>query len=135
MNAELLGVLERIDPSPVDDFPFPHHQSDEIQPKDAEEVKECLSFSPLVEMAPARYQPGEKRGFQRIADRNRCLTHELRLNQAEEDRASLRQVNVPLQRLMLSRTPRLNLPRAGALCRSSVVRLPQSDLVVLRFFD
>ena len=54
MNAELLRVLKGVDPSPVDDFSFAHKQSDEIQPKDAEEVKECLPFPPLVEVAPAR---------------------------------------------------------------------------------
>ena len=67
VEAELLGVIQGIDPSPVDDLPLAHHHAHEVQAEDADRVEDAFARPPLIEMPEARHQPRQERRPQRVA--------------------------------------------------------------------
>ena len=75
IQAELLGVVHRVDPAPVDDLPFAEQEADEVQAEDADGVQPALADPALVKMAQARDEPRQERGTIRIAKGNGRLAH------------------------------------------------------------
>ena len=60
-EPELLGVLQRVDPAPVDDMALAQGQPHDIQAEDADRVEDPLAGPALVEVAQARDEPGQER--------------------------------------------------------------------------
>src|SRR5208337_3496995 len=76
VEAELLGIVERVDPPPVNDLTFSKQEACQIEAEDANRVKPALAGPTLVKVAEARNQPGQKSGPIGMSQGNHRLAHE-----------------------------------------------------------
>src|SRR5208283_2895076 len=106
VEAELLGIVEGVDPPPVNDLALSEQEARQIQAEDANRVKPALAGPPLVKVAEARNQPGQKSGPIGMSQGNYRLAHERRLWLEQHG------MNAEPSLVMLARTRGRNLPRA-----------------------
>src|SRR5208337_883803 len=106
VEAELLGIVERFDPPPVNDRTFSKPDACQIEAEDANRVKPALAGPTLVKVAEARNQPGQKSGPIGMSQGNHRLAHEGRLWLEQHG------MNAEPSLVMLARTRGRNLPRA-----------------------
>ena len=84
VQAELLGVGQRVDPTAGRRSSFAHHQPDEEKPEDADRV-DSLARPALVEVAKSRTEPCQKGRLSRIMEIDLSLRHNLRISKDYEE--------------------------------------------------
>src|SRR3954452_9012841 len=75
MQAKPLGIIEGVDPSPVDDLPLPHREPQEVEREDGDRIEPPLADPSLVEMAEAGKGPGEEGRLVGVAQRDLMVGH------------------------------------------------------------
>src|SRR5690348_10396177 len=76
METELLGIIQGVDPPPVNDLPLAQCKSEEVQAEDADRVEPSFAGSALVEVTKAGEQPGQEGCLVGVAEGKWSSSHD-----------------------------------------------------------